>query len=71
MFSLKTHDVYQEIQLQEVRPTYWTWDARLYTRNGHEKEYIAGNFEGSRKHAIDLIGEKLKQFENKYPLREK
>ena len=65
MFSLKTHDVYQEIQTQWIRDAE-LYVARLYTRSGEEKEKIVGTAI-SRPEAIKKACSELhNQFDNKY-----
>jgi hypothetical protein len=66
MFSLKTHDVYQELQVSPVSKAY-KWIARLYTRGGERKEAIFGTAL-SRESAIkEACAELHHQFDNKYP----
>ena len=67
MFSLKTHDVYQEIQTERgALGGHECYIARLYTRAGEEKERIVGSCR-SRKEAIaEACTELHKQFDDKY-----
>ena len=66
MFSLKTHDVYQEIQLEDGINR-MCYVARLYTRSGEEKEKIFGTALDRKTAIAEACSELHKQFDNKYP----
>ena len=68
MFSLKTHEVYQEIQTEQSHlADAQMYVARLYTRAGEQKERIIGDCP-TRQEAIDeACAELHKQFDYKYP----
>lgn len=73
MFDLKTHEVYQEIQINKLPTllgTIWQWEARLYTREGEQKELIAGVESGNEERIKlrDMIIYALHEhFDEKYP----
>lgn len=70
MFSLKTHDVYQEIQIHPTEDLYWRYQAVLLTREGVRKEYIEGLVQGTRMEAREAAINELQQYNDKYPPKE-
>jgi hypothetical protein len=68
MFSLKTHDVYQEIQIEKGSLAgHHCYIARLYERDGTEVGRIVGSRLTRREAINDASAELNKQFNTKYP----